>query len=172
MVSGHSQDPISPRTHPRWRNTGRALAPPLLSANLLHKPPAPCPAEGSGWPACFRSAIAPSKPPPHRCLACPLRALYAVTPGGAVLHPVGANPQPAAPLARFPPPLWQSRRGCRPPACFGAAIAPSSPSLKPAPSAPNPAHIPHAVTPGGAVLHPVGANPQPAAPLARFPLAL
>ena len=69
MVSGHSQDPISPRTHPRWRNTGRALAPPLLDANLLYDSPA----EGSGRPACYLSAmvkdrpraIAPSKPALH-----------------------------------------------------------------------------------------------------------
>jgi hypothetical protein len=79
MVSGHSQDPISPRTHPRWRNTGRALAPPLLFANLLYKPPAPCPAEGSGCQTGSISAmvkdrpraIAPSSP---SSTACTLRA--------------------------------------------------------------------------------------------------
>ena len=107
--------PISPRTHPRWRNTGRALAPPLLFANLLYKPPAPCPAEGSGCQTGSISAMVKDRP---------------------------------------------------------RAIAPSKLSLQPAPSAPNPAHIPHAVTPGGAVLHPVGANPQPAAPLARCQPAL
>ena len=115
--------PSPPEQHPRCRNTGRALAPPLLSANLLYKTPAPCPAKGAGWPAYFRSAmvkdrpraIAPSKPSlqPAPSAPNPVHIPHAVTPGGAVLHPVGANPQPAAPLARFQPALWQSRRGCR-----------------------------------------------------------
>jgi hypothetical protein len=63
-----AKTPSPPEQHPRWRNTGRALAPPLLDANLLYDSPA----EGSGRPACYLSAmvkdrpraIAPSSPSP------------------------------------------------------------------------------------------------------------
>ena len=112
MVQKGDRLPSPPEQHPRWRNTGRALAPPLLSANVLHKSPA----EGAGYQTGSTAAIAPSKPSlqPAPSAPNPVHIPHAVTPGGAVLHPGGANPQPAAPLALCQPALWQSRRGCRP----------------------------------------------------------
>ena len=139
MVSGHSQDPISPRTHPRWRNTGRALSPPLLSANLLHKNPAPAPPRGQAG----QLALGLRSPPAN--LSTPLLGLPPPRPlcsdtGRRCLAPRRGQPPASCPPCSIPtcsmavPPRVQAIRQALP--LRSPSADPPYSVRQPAPSAP------------------------------------